>query len=474
MAEAREKSRVRRAIRRWLRPPSTVGSDAWLDRVFARPANATLADSIDWAADAHAARLARDPLRARALLHVVAAVVFVLIVWAAFARIDEVTRGEAKVVPSRQLQVIQSLDGGIVSEIVVREGQIVEAGDLLVRIDATRFVSTLRENRAQRLSLLAKTARLAAITENTPFELPEEVRKEAPEIAANEQRLYETSLAELNGQVGIAREQLAQREQELAEARAYFLQASRNFDFASQELAQTEPLVSSGAVSEVEILRLKRDVSRLHGERDQASAQVTRAKAAIEEATRKIEQVELDFRNVKRNELADATSTLNSLSEGSVGLSDRVKQAEVRAPVRGTVKRLLVNTEGGVVLPGRDIVEIVPLDDTLLLEARIAPRDIAFLRPGQSALVKFSAYDFIVYGGLEATVESIGADTITDDKGNPFYLVRVRTHEPTLGQNLPIIPGMVAEVDVMTGRKSVLSYLLKPVLRAKQYALTER
>ena len=297
---------------------------------------------------------------------------------------------------------------------------------------------------------------------------------EAPEIAAAETRLYQSSLAELEGQEGIARQQLAQRQQELQEATAFYQQATRNYELAVQELDQTEPLLASGAVSEVEILRLKREVSRLRGEREQSSAQVVRARAAIDEAQRKVEQVALDFRNTKRNELADATATLNSLAEGSVGLSDRVKQAEVRSPVRGTIKRMLVTTEGGVVLPGRDIVEIVPLDDTLLLEAKIAPRDIAFLSPGQHALVKFTAYDFVIYGGLEARVESIGADTITDDKGNAFYLVRVRTDKASLGDKLPIIPGMVAEVDIMTGRKSVLSYLLKPVLRAKQYALTER
>jgi adhesin transport system membrane fusion protein len=430
--------------------------------------------SADWAADINAARLARDPLRARALLYVMVIVVLALIGWAAIAEIDEVTRGEAKVVPSRQIQVIQSLDGGIVSEILVREGQIVEQDQVLVRIDATRFVSSLRENRAQRLALLAKTARLAAIAENRPFALPQEVLAEAPETAANETRLYESSMAELQGQIDIARQQLAQRAQELEEASAFLAQSSRNHDFAFQELSQTEPLVGSGAVSEVEILRLKREVSRLRGEREQASAQVIRTRAAIEEAQRKVAQVELDFRNVKRNELADATATLNSLSEGSLGLSDRVKQAEVRSPVRGTVKRLLVNTEGGVVMPGRDVVEIVPLDDTLLLEAKIAPRDIAFLSPGQHALVKFSAYDFLIYGGLEAELESIGADTITDDKGNAFYLVRVRTRNPSLGDDMPIIPGMVAEVDILTGRKTVLTYLLKPVLRAKQYALTER
>lgn len=446
----------------------------WIDRAFARWFEAPGEDRLDWAEDAHAARIARDPLRARALLHMTSLVVLLLILWSALAHLDEVTRGVAKVVPSRQVQVIQSLDGGIVSEIHVREGQIVDAGQLLVQIDATRFASALGENRAQRLSLLAKTRRLQAIADDKPFEVPAEVASEAPEIAAAERRLYETSLAELEGQVGIASQQLTQREQELRETNALHAQAARNHEFAYQELAQTEPLVESGAVSEVEILRLKRDVSRLRGERDQAAAQITRVQAAIDEARRKIEQVELDYRNARRVELADATAMLNSLAEGSLGLSDRVKQAEVRSPVRGTVKRLLVNTQGGVVLPGRDIIEVVPLDDTLLLEARIAPRDIAFLSPGQQARVKFTAYDFVVYGGMDATVENIGADTITDEDGNAYYLVRVRTTKPSLGDNLPIIPGMMAEVDIMTGRKSVLSYLMKPVLRARQYALTER
>ncbi len=427
-----------------------------------------------WTTDATIARLAQEPLRARKLLHVTLLVTLLLILWAALARLDEVTRGEAKVVPSRQIQVIQSLDGGIVSRIHVHEGAIVETGQLLVSIDATRFVSSLAENRAQYLSLLVKTERLAAIAEGKEFVVPPEVSAEAPEIAAAETRLFRSSSDELQSQIAIATQQLTQREQELREANAFLQQSTRSHDLARQELQQTEPLVESGAVSEVEILRLKRDVSRMRGDLEQASAQVTRTRSAIEEAQRKREQVELDFRNGIRRELGEATSLLNSLAAGSSGLADRVRQAEVRSPVRGTVKRLLVNTEGGVVLPGRDIIEIVPLDDTLLLEAKIAPRDIAFLRPGQPALVKFTAYDFMIYGGLEAELESIGADTIADEDGNAFYLVRVRTHQPTLGKDRPIIPGMVAEVDILTGEKSVLSYLMKPVLRARQYALTER
>ncbi len=431
-------------------------------------------DSAAWQGEVQAARKAQEPLRARFLLYVTALVLGLLIFWASRAELDVVTRGTATVVPSRQVQVVQSLDGGIVSEILVREGQVVEPGELLVRIDATRVVSTLREQRAQYLALLAKTARLAAIAEGKPFVIPPEVADEAPDTAAAGTRLHASSTRELDSAIGVYDQQLAQRRQELNEAVAFKEQSERNFELAAQELAQTEPLVASGAVSQVEILRLKREVSKLRGDTEQSSAQVTRARAAIAEARRKREQVELDFRNDMRKELAEANAELSSLAEGSVGLQDKVKQTEVRSPVRGTIKRLLINTQGGVVLPGREIIEIVPLDDTLLLEARITPRDIGFLRPGQEATVKFSAYDFLVFGGLDAVVESIGADTITDEEGNPFYLVRVRTHESSLGDNLPIIPGMLAEVDILTGRKTVLDYLLKPVLRARQRAMTER
>jgi adhesin transport system membrane fusion protein len=232
--------------------------------------------------------------------------------------------------------------------------------------------------------------------------------------------------------------------------------------------------VASGAVSEIEILRLERQVNELSGERQQAAAQLQRIKSSITEAERKIEEVELEFVNEVRQELTDTLTRMNALEEAGTGLSDRVKQTNVRSPVNGTVKQLYYNTIGGVVLPGKEIIEVVPLDDTLLLEVRIRPKDIAFLIPGQKALVKLTAYDFVVYGGLEGTVEHIGADTVVDEEGNPFYEVNVRTKEPNLGEDKPIIPGMTVEVDILTGKKSILAYLMKPVLRAKQYALTER
>ena len=356
----------------------------------------------------------------------------------------------------------------------MREGQAVEAGQLLFRIDATRFVSSVRENRVQYLALLTKAARLKALAEGSPFEAPPEAVQEDPQLLEQERSLYQAKRNELDAQLGIARQQLAQRNQELVEIRSRREQAAQGYDLTARELALNKPLVSSGAVSEVELLRLERDVGRYRGERDQAAAQIVRVQSAISEASRKIQELEITFRNTARNELADTMSKLNSLSEGSTALSDRVIRAEVKSPVKGTLKRVLVNTVGGVLQPGKEIAEIVPADDALLLEARISPKDIAFLRPGQKALVRFTAYDYVIYGGLDAMVEHIGADTILDEDGNAYYLVRVRTLKSSLGKNLPIIPGMVAEVDVLTGKKSVLSYLLKPVLRAKSYALTER
>lgn len=449
---------------------------------MARPARPLLArllpghpdHDLDWAGDADWARLQQEPLRARLLLRCTALLAIGLIVWAAMAEVDEVTRGEGKVIPSSQLQVVQSVDGGVVVEIPVREGQTVEAGDLLLRVDPTRFVSSLLENRAQYFALQAKAARLTALSQGAGLVFPKEVLKEVPDIAAHERRLYESSVAEMRAQLAIARQQLAQRQQELVEVRSRNVQATRAHELALQELEVTRPLLRSGAVSEVDLLRLERDVARLRGERDQSAAQISRIQAAISEAARKIQEVELNARNELRSQLSDTMARIGSLSEGSRALEDRVKHAEIRSPVRATVKRLLVNTVGGVVQPGKEVAELVPLDDTLILEARVHPKDIAFLHPGQAAEVKFTAYDFSIYGGLGGKVEHIGADTVTDQKGEAFYVVRVRTRRTSLGENLPIIPGMVAEVDILTGKKTVLSYLLKPVLRAKATALSER
>jgi len=457
------------------------GSAGWsrharplIDRLFARWIPPRPDESLDWTADADWARLEQEPLRARYLLRVIGVILLVGLLWAAFATVDEVARGSGKVIPARQVQVIQAVDGGVVAEILVREGQMVEAGQSLFLIDETRFVSSLRENRVQYLALLAKAARLRALAENTPFVLPPEIVKEDPKLVEEERSMYNARRSELEAQLSIARQQLSQRNQELIEVRSRREQAAQAHELTARELAMTRPLAASGAVSDVELLRLERDVSRYRGERDQAGAQIARLQSSSAEASRKVQELEIVFRNQMRNELGETMAQLNSLSEGSTALTDRVQHANVKSPVKGTVKRLLVTTVGGVLQPGKEIVEIVPTDDDLLLETRIQPKDIAFLWPGQKATVRFTAYDFAIYGGLEAVVDNIAADTVTDDDGNAYYLVRVRTLKSSLGKELPIIPGMVAEVDIMTGKKSVLAYLLKPVTRAKSVAFTER
>ncbi|MBV8633882.1 MAG: HlyD family type I secretion periplasmic adaptor subunit [Burkholderiaceae bacterium] len=449
-------------------------ADKHLDPLFARLDHGEGDADQDFMGDADRVIIEQEPIRARILLRALLAAILLFIIWAGLVNVDEVTKGDGKVIPSQQLQVLQSLDGGIVSQILVKEGETVAPGQVLLQIDSTRFESSLKENRSEYLSLSAKAARLFAIREGKPFEPPADVASEDPKTVEQERQLYESANSEMQAQISIARQQQSQRQQELSEARAKEAQAAQAYDSTVKELNVTKPLLSSGAVSEVEVLRLQREVDRFRGERDIAAAQIQRAQAAIGEATRKIQEVELDFRNNAGKEFSETEAKLNALTQTSTGLSDRVKQSAIRSPVKGTVKRLLVNTVGGVVQPGKDIVEIVPLEGKLILEAKVQPRDIAFLRPGQPAMVKFTAYDFSIYGGLDATVDLIGADTVTDERGNTFYTVRVTTNKTSLANNLPIIPGMVAEVDIVTGQKTILSYLLKPVLRAKQAAFTER
>ena len=453
---------------------SSKVSNATLGEVVRRLTPTDEEQHQGWAGESDWAKLQQEPLRARRLLYIATAMVLVMVVWAAFAEIDEVTRGEARVVPTSQVQIVQSVDGGVVELLAVKEGDVVEAGQLLLRIDPTRFVSNLQESKVGQLALQAKVLRLEALTRGTAFRPPAQLLKAAPDVVAQEMRLYDSRLAEINAQIGISQNQLSQRQQDLNEVRARREQAERVLELLPKGLNATRPMIASGAVSEVEVLRLEREVVRLRGDREQSIAQISRVQSAIQEATRKIEEVRLTSRNQMSAELSDTMSKLASLSQGGVALEDKVKHAEIKSPVRGTVKRLLVNTLGAVVQPGKEVIEIVPLDDTLILDALIVPKDIAFLHPGQKAMVKFTAYDFSIYGGLEADLYYISSDSVLDEKGNAFYHVRVRTRKPSLGPNLPIIPGMVAQVDILTGKKTVLSYLLKPVLRAKANAMSER
>ncbi len=413
--------------------------------------------------------------RAQLIVRSAVVVLLMLIVWAALARVDEITKGDARVISSKQLQLVQSFDGGVVSEILVKEGQVVEKDQLLLKIDETRATSGVRESAAQGFALRARQARLRALAEGTSFQPPPPGESaDERRIVDEERRLYETRVSELNTLLAINQQQLQQRQQELGEMRSRKSSAERSLDLSQQELTKTKPLLASGAVSEVDILRLDREVSKARGEVEQTGSQIARVQASIGEAQRKIQETELTFRNEARKEMADVMGKLNALNQGAVALNDKVDKSQIKSPVRGRVQRLLANTVGGVVQPGKDIVEIVPLDDMLVLEAKVLPKDIAFIAPGQAATVKFTAYDFSIYGGMVAQVENISPDTVVDERGNAFYLVRVRTTQARFSEKMPIIPGMTAEVDILTGNKTVMSYLLKPVLKARAYALRER
>lgn len=447
----------------------------FFERFFDRllPALPT-SQELNWGDEADWARLQQEPLRARRLLHLIVVVVLLLLGWAAMAPLDEVTRGEGKVIPSSQVQIIQSVDGGQVKELLVREGQEVMPGQVLLRIDSSRFALMQQGERVEFLSSMAKEARLQALIDGQPFIVPEEVLREAPEIASQEESLYKSSHAEVEAQLSMARQQLTQREEELNEVRARHTAASRNYVLAKQEYDMTKALLETGAVSEMEVIKLEQNMEKIAGERNQAAAQIQKVQAAIGESRHKIQDVELNTRNQWSKELGETRARLANLGAREKTSADKVAQTDVRSPVRGTVKRLLVNTINAVVQPGKELVEIVPLDDDLLFEALIKPRDIGFLRPGLDARVKITAYDFAIFGGLEGKIEHISADTVTDEKGNANYLIRVRTTKSSLGDNMQITPGMVAEVDVLTGKKTVLEYLLKPVIKTKTIAMTER
>jgi adhesin transport system membrane fusion protein len=390
----------------------------------------------EFMSDARAAVMQDARPLALAALYFTAIFLVFAVVWASWATLDEVVVGTGKVIPSSHIHVIQNLEGGILSELSVREGQVVEKDQVLLRIDDTRFTSTFREAKVKRLTLLSSSARLTAEAQGTPLSFPREVVKEAPELVRAETALYTS------------------RRRAVEETVAGL---KRSHELAMRELKMSETLVPMGAISEVEILRLRRQVNELQTQ--------------IDERTNR-------YRAEAGEELSRHAGELATLGESSVAMEDRVKRTVVRSPVRGVVKTVVTSTLGAVIQPGASILEIVPIEDTLLVEAQVRPEDIAFIHPGQTATIKVSAYDFSIYGSLPGTVERLSADSLVDDKkGFTYYKVIARTTSATLsyqGKELPIIPGMTASVDILTGKKTVLDYLLKPVLKTREHAMRER
>ncbi len=416
------------------------------------------------------------------LLAVIVAFFVVAVLWAALAQIDEIARGEGRVITASQTQTVQNLEGGIIEKVLVREGEAVKKDQVLFQLDRVRFASAYREGRQGELGLRAKVARLGAEVQGSALQMPAEVLKGAQDLAENEIAVHRARLADLAGRNAVLKEQLAQRSQELVELRSRQDRTREQFEILTREMAITAPMVKAGAVSEVELLRLQRESTRIRTELDAATLAVPRVQSTIEEARRKIQDNDTQFRSQAAGELSAARNELAKVAETVPGLEDRMDRTLVRSPVNGVVKTIANKTPGGVVQPGTTMAEIVAVEDSLLVEARIRPQDIAFVSVGQKATVKLAAYDYSIYGGVEGKLVYVSADSIqpasqTGQAPEPYYLAHVRTTKPGIeyrGKLLPVIPGMTGQIDVLTGRRSVLHYLLKPVNKTLQRALTER
>ncbi|OOE58494.1 HlyD family type I secretion periplasmic adaptor subunit [Salinivibrio kushneri] len=451
---------------------------------------------LDMVDDVYGAMMTDTPLKYRAVVWVALLLIVSFIVWSAFAELDRVTRGNGKVIPPSHVQLIQSLDGGILQAMYVDEGQLVEKGMPLARIDDTRFRSDLAQQEQEVDSLRASVTRmyheLDSVTLQSaskpwqqqidisirPMTFPDTLTSRKPNLVARQKSEYRSRLESLSNQLEIQARQIVQKKQELEEVASKIKTLNNSMSIMQREINITRPLVEKKIVSEVELLKLERQINDMEGELTNLKLSRPKIKASLDEAILKRREAALQFISETRAKLSETEARLSRLTEAKVGAQDKVDKAVITSPVDGTVKTIHINTLGGVVDPGEDVIEIVPTEDQLLVEVKILPKDIAFLHPGLPAVVKVTAYDFTRYGGLDGTVEHISADTTQDEEGNSFYLVRIRTESSHLtredGTPMPIIPGMLTSVDIITGKRTVLEYILNPILRAKENALRER
>lgn len=421
--------------------------------------------------------LEKSTISSRLILWVIILSIAWLILWADNAKIDEIARGSGKVIPTHKIQVVQNLEGGIVSEVFVKEGDIVSIDQPLLKLQDIRFSSSFEENNLKIDELQAKMTRLTAEAHDKQFLVPNKVSKKFKALLDDEESLYYSDISQLQSSLDVILSQLNQRKNELIEAKAKKRQLQRSLDLIDEEITMKKPLVKRGVVPDIDFLTLKREKNDIEGNLEAATLSIPRIKSTINESKKKYEEVKKTFQNKAKREFNEVKAELSRIKESINALGDRVYRTVVRSPVAGTIKQLFVNTKGGVIKPGMDIVEIVPNEDNLVIEAKMKPSDIAFLHLGQKAIIKLTAYDFSIYGGLDGEVVHISADTITDEEDNTFYMVNVKASKDYIdykNQKLYVKVGMVTSIDILTGKKTVLDYLLKPILKAKNQALRER
>ncbi|BCH04117.1 HlyD family type I secretion periplasmic adaptor subunit [Mesorhizobium loti] len=427
------------------------------------------------------AREDRPPLFASASLFIIGALFVSSVAWASFAEVDEIARGEGKVIPASKTQIIQASEPGVVQEIAVKIGQIVKKNDLIIRLDNTMNTSSLGEQQAKARALRTRIARLKfEQTGNIegPFPCPAEIQKVAPEICDNEQKLLVARRDNFQVKLSVLKSRLDQRLNELDEANANLDRLTKNLEVSDRETALVESMVKKGLMARTEQIRVEREQTELHGQLNLAGESIKKAKAAITEAQLQVNELGLQLQQEALSDLTQALADLSVVDETIRGATDKVARTDIRSPVDGIVNTLDINTVGAFVQPGAVVAGIVPTSETLLVEARVSPRDVAFIRPDQDALIKITAYDFSIFGGIEGKVSNITADSLVDQKtGEPYYQVRVATERSTLtrdGKTYSIIPGMICSVDIKTGHKTILTYLLKPINKAREEAMSER
>jgi adhesin transport system membrane fusion protein len=435
---------------------------------------------VDFMPDVLAAEKLKEKRLAPLLLYTTAVAIIALVIWAALSPIDELTRGEGKIIPSSLVQKVNHLEGGIIRKIFVHDGDVVKKGQVLLQIDNTIAQARYNEGKTLYYRQLAAVARLRAQINGHPLIIPEEVKKNAPLEAEDALRSYKSRMDALQNEMRIASESTAQKEQELNEQVTREKEARHQLELITHKLQILEPLVKKKLEPEINLIDLQKEASQVRSDLGSLKARIIQAQSALAETKHKQQQVPIKFQEEDWNALREASNKLANAQESFITERDRSTRTEVRSPIRGIIKQLHVTSIGEVIQPGGALMEIVPLEDTLLIEAKVNPRDIAFLRPGLTASVKISAYDYSIYGDLKAELIRISADSITEKDGNKdstYYLVYLRTQGTKLSKskkNLPLTPGMTVTVDILTGKKSVLTYLLKPIIKARHEALTER
>lgn len=423
----------------------------------------------------------RPPFFASAAVLIIGALFAAFVGWAALAEVDEIARGEGKVIPASKTQIVQASEAGVVQEIAVKIGQVVKKNDLIVRLDNTVSTSSLGEQQAKARTLGARIARLKQEQEGRIGEAlacPEDLMRTAPQICENEQKLLVARRQNFDTKLNVLKSRLDQREKELDEAKVNVQRLTDSLAVSNKEAELVTSMVKRNLMARTEQMRVDREQTEMKGQLSLAGETIKKTEAAIVEAKLQVDEFGLQLQQEALDELTQALAELSVVDETIRGASDRVARTDIRSPVDGIVNTLDVNTLGAFVQPGAVVAGIVPTSETLLVEARVSPRDVAFIRPDQKALIKVSAYDFSIFGGLDGKVQNITADSLVDQNtGEPYYQVRVSTDRSALerdGQSYSIIPGMISTVEIITGRKTILSYLLKPINKARDEALRER